>query len=901
MSSSSTPASDSAAADIDPVETREWLEALADVLQHDGAERARFLLATLLDEARAAQAAPAGVSTTPYVNTIGKSAEPAYPGDLEIEAKLMALMRWNAMALVVNANKKLEGIGGHIATYQSAAQLFETGFQHFWQAPGDGHGGDLVFFQGHASPGVYARAFVEGRLSEDQMKRFRQESEPGGLSSYPHPWLMPELWQFATVSMGLGPLMAIYQARFLKYLHNRGLLDTARRKVWAFLGDGEMDEVESIGAVGLPVREKLDNLVFVVNCNLQRLDGPVRGNAKIVQELESIFGGAGWRVIKVMWGGSWDALFEADHDGRLKKLMMDSVDGEWQAYAAKGGAYFRQNFFGKDPELLARVAHLSDQQLASLERGGHDPKKVFAAYQAAVSTVGQPVLILAQTVKGYGMSASGEALNIAHQQKKMGAEDIRAFRDRFVVAVDDEGIEKLPFLKPAEGSPEHAYLHQRRQALGGYLPQRRRSAPALAIPGLEAFESMLGATGEREISTTRAFVNALSLLLRDKNLKERIVPILADEARTFGMEGLFRQIGIYSPWGQLYQPVDSDQLMFYKEAKNGQILQEGINEAGAMSSWIAAGMSYSSHGLHMIPFYIFYSMFGFQRIGDLIWAAADMQARGFLLGGTSGRTTLNGEGLQHEDGHSHLIAATVPNCVAYDPSFQFELAVIVQDGLRRMFGEENQSVFYYLTVLNENYSQPAMPEGAAEGVRRGMYLFRPSAAPAGGPRVQLLGCGAILREVLAAAKMLEEEWGVAADVWSCPSFTELRRDGLAADRRSLLQPEAEPAEAYVTFCLKGTEGPVIASTDYMKAYADLIRPWVPRRYVTLGTDGFGRSDTREALRHFFEVDRRWVTVAALKALADDAAPEARPVLAKKVSEAIARYGIDVTKPDPTTV
>jgi len=890
------------AADIDPTETREWLEALADVLEHDGAERARFLLGALLERARRAQAAPSTGGNSAYANSLDAADQPAYPGDLELERRLMALLRWNAMALVVKANKKLDGIGGHIATYQSVAQLFETGFQHFWHAPSEDHGGDLVFFQGHASPGVYSRAFLEGRLSEEQIKRFRQESTPGGLSSYPHPWLMPEFWQFATVSMGLGPLMAIYQARFLKYLHHRGLAETLQRKVWAYLGDGEMDEVESIGALGLPVREKLDNLIFVVNCNLQRLDGPVRGNSSIVQELERIFGGAGWRVIKVMWGSSWDPLLAADHDGRLLRRMLETVDGEWQAFAAKGGAYFREHFFSKDPELLARVAHLSDEQLGALERGGHDPLKVYAAYKAAVETKGQPVMILAQTIKGYGMSGSGEGLNIAHQQKKMQAEDIHAFRDRFAVPVLDDEIEKLPLLRPAEGSPEAEYLHARRKALGGYLPQRRRAAQALEIPALEAFASMLDATGDREISTTRAFVNTLAILLRDKDLKERLVPILVDEARTFGMEGLFRQIGIYSPSGQLYQPVDADQLMFYKETQNGQILQEGINEAGGMASWIAAGMSYSTHGLHMIPFYIYYSMFGFQRIGDLIWAAADMQARGFLLGGTSGRTTLNGEGLQHEDGHSHLIAGTVPNCVAYDPSFQYEVAVIMQDGLRRMFGEKNESVFYYLTLLNENYSQPGMPEGAEEGIRKGMYLFKASPAGKGGkkkkaaPKVQLLGCGAILNEVIAAAAMLEEEWGVGADIWSCPSFTELRREGLAAQRQNLLHPEAEPVLPYVTKLLADSEGPVIASTDYMKSYAELIRPFVPNHYVTLGTDGFGRSDTREALRHFFEVDRRWVVIASLKALAEQGA-----VPAKKVTEAIAKYGIDADKTDPMTV
>jgi pyruvate dehydrogenase E1 component len=883
------------AQDLDPVETREWLESLADVLEHDGAERARFLLEGLLARARQAGAAPATVSTTPYVNTIPVEAEPEYPGDLALEAKLLAFLRWNAMAMVVKANRDLEGIGGHIATYQSIAQLFEVGFHHFWHTPSDGHGGDLVYFQGHASPGIYARAYLEGRLSAEQISRFRQEVE-GGLPSYPHPWLMPEFWQFATVSMGLGPLMAIYQARFLKYLHARGLADTAPRRVWAFMGDGEMDEPESIGAITVASRERLDNLIFVVNCNLQRLDGPVRGNAKIIQELEGVFTGAGWQVLKVVWGSEWDALLAADHDGRLQRRMLETVDGEWQNYAARGPAYFRERFFGTDPELAARVAQMTDADLASLSRGGHDPRKVYAAYQRAMASEGRPTLILAHTVKGYGMGSAGEGLNISHQQKKMPAESILAFRDRFQVPILDAELEGLGLAKPADDSPELRYLQERRAALGGGFPQRRKSGPPLPIPELAYFESMLGATAaDREISTTQSFVRALALLLRDKQIKDRLVPIIADEARTFGMEGLFRQIGIYSVLGQLYEPVDAEQVAFYKEAKNGQVLQEGINEAGSLASWIAAGVSYSTSGLHMIPFFIFYSMFGFQRVGDLIWAAADMQARGFLLGATSGRTTLNGEGLQHEDGHSHLMASTVPNCVAYDPTFQYEVAVILQDGLRRMFGEADESVFYYLTLLNENYPQPAMPEGAEEGIRRGMYQLRP--APEGAELVvQLLGSGAILREVQAAAEMLETDWGVGAQVWSCPSFTELRREGLACDRRSLLHPEDQPSRPWVATCLADTNGPVIAATDYQKTYADLVRPWIPRRYVTLGTDGFGRSDSRAQLRHFFEVDRRWVTVAALKALADDGA-----LPLAKVREALEKYGIDPEKADPTTV
>jgi pyruvate dehydrogenase E1 component len=877
-------------ADIDPIETREWLDALDDVFDNDGSDRVRFLLDRLVERSRADGIEPS--LTTPYTNSLAEDLP--YPGDLEIERKLSAALRWNAMAIVARANKKLDGIGGHIATYQSVAELFEVGFQHFWRAANAEGGGDLVFFQGHASPGIYARAFLEGRLSADELDRFRQEVG-GGLSSYPHPWLMPDFWQFATVSMGLGPLMAIYQARFLKYLGHRQLIPANDRKVWAFLGDGEMDEPESLGALTVAGRERLDNLIFVVNCNLQRLDGPVRGNAKIIQELEALFRGAGWRVLKVMWSSEWDSLLAADLDGRLRRRLLETVDGEWQNYAAKGGAYFRSHFFGQDPELLARVAHLSDAELQALRRGGHDPRKVFTAYRAASETVGQPIVILAHTVKGFGMGTAGEALNPAHQQKKMPAEALRAFRDRFAVPVDDAAIEKVPYVELASGSQEERYLKERRAALGGAYPTRRREAAPLSLPELKAYERLLGASAER--STTRAFVDVLaSVLLRDAGLKPHLVPILADEARTFGMEGLFKQIGIYAPFGQLYEPVDSDQLMSYKESQSGQILQEGINEGGAIASWIAAGTSYSNHGLHMVPFFIFYSMFGFQRVGDFIWAAADMQTRGFLLGATSGRTTLNGEGLQHEDGHSHLIAATVPNCIAYDPTFQYEVAVIMQDGLRRMFGPENESVFYYLTLLNENYTHPAMPAGAEEGIRRGMYLFRAAANTQNGRHVQLLGSGAILREVIAAAEMLEKDFSVTADIWSCPSFVELRRDGLRADRQALLSPDEPAPKPYVAICLEGHTGPAIAATDYMKALPDLIRPWVDRRYVVLGTDGFGRSDTREQLRHFFEVDRRWVALAALKALADEGS-----IPRTEVKAARDRFGLDPQKPDPTMV
>ncbi|MEM1183196.1 MAG: pyruvate dehydrogenase (acetyl-transferring), homodimeric type, partial [Acidobacteriota bacterium] len=857
----------------------------------------RFLVESLLAESRKRGAEP-NVLETAYVNTIHASEQPAYPGDRDIEQRLRSIIRWNAMALVVRANKDFDGLGGHIATYQSSANLLEVGFEHFWRTASEDHGGDLVYFQGHASPGLYARLFLEGRLDLDTMDRFRREVEPGGLSSYPHPWLMPDLWQFATVSMGLGPLMAIYQARFMKYLGARGLTDIESRKVWAFCGDGEMDEPESLGALTVAPREGLDNLVFVINCNLQRLDGPVRGNGKIVQELERLFRGAGWNVIKLLWGSTWDDLLARDVDGKLQRRMLSAPDGEWQNYAAttRGGAYFREHFFGQDPDLLKMVEHLSDDDLMGLHRGGHDEAKIYTAYKAATEHRGQPTVILAQTIKGYGMGAAGQGLNITHQKKKLEKDDVKTFRQFFDVPISDEQMANLEYAKPGDDSPEIRYLNERRSALGGSYPSRRRHSEPLPIPQLNVFKKMLESSGDREFSTTSAFVRFLTQLSRDKALAPHLVPILADEARTFGMEGLFRQLGIYAPFGQRYEPVDRDQLMFYKEDHNGQILQEGINEGGAIASWIAAGTSYSNHGVPMIPFYIYYSMFGFQRVGDFIWAAADMQARGFLLGGTSGRTTLNGEGLQHEDGHSHLMAATVPTCRAYDPTFSYEVAVIMQDGLRRMYGEESENIFYYLTVMNENYAHPAMPEGAEEGIIKGLYLLEAGAGRAKKKRVQLLGSGTILREVQAAAEMLREDWGVTADVFSAPSFNELRRDGLAVDRRNLLHPEAEPERCWVQECLDGRPGPVIASTDYMKAYADQIRPWVQQRFVALGTDGFGRSDTREQLRHFFEVDRRWVTVAALKALADDGA-----VPKSTVTEAIQRYGIDPEKADPTTV
>jgi pyruvate dehydrogenase E1 component len=882
--------------DIDPQETREWLDALAAVIEEEGPERAHFLLERLIDKARRSGAYLPYKATTAYVNTIPPHLQAKHPGDPAMERRIRALIRWNAVACVMRANQKAPGVGGHIASFQSSATLYDVGFNHFFRGPEHPSGGDLVYFQGHSSPGIYARAFIEGRISEEQFANFRQESAGDGLPSYPHPWLMPDFWQFPTVSMGLGPIQAIYQARFLRYLHDRGIVDTTGRKVWAFLGDGETDEPETLGAITLASREKLDNLIFVVNCNLQRLDGPVRGNGKIIQELEAAFRGAGWNVLKVIWGSYWDPLLAMDSKGLLRQRMEECVDGEYQNFKAKGGAYTREFFFGKYPELKEMVAAMSDEDIWRLNRGGHDPHKVYAAYHSAVRHVGQPTVILAKTVKGYGMGASGEAQNPTHQAKKMALDDLRAFRDRFNIPIPDDQLERLPFYRPAEDSAEMKYLRARREAMGGYVPVRRRRAEPLPAPPLSAFQAMLDGTGEREISTTMAFVRLLTTLLRDKTLGKHIVPIIPDEARTFGMEGLFRQVGIYSSVGQLYEPVDSDQVMYYREDKGGQILEEGINEAGAFSSWLAAATSYSTNGVQMIPFYIFYSMFGFQRIGDLAWAAGDSRARGFLLGATAGRTTLNGEGLQHEDGHSHLLAATIPNCVSYDPTYHYELAVILRDGLRRMV-EEQEDVFYYLTVMNENYSHPAMPAGVEEGILKGLYRLRESGKErrADQARVQLLGSGTILREVLAAAELLEQDWGVAADVWSATSFNELRREAQTVHRWNLLHPDQPARTSYVEQCLAGTEGPVIASTDYMRAFADQIRPYVHRRYVTLGTDGFGRSDSREALRRFFEVDRHYVTLAALKALADDGV-----LPSSTAAEAIRRYGIDADRPDPVS-
>ena len=886
------------ASDPDPQETREWLDALGAVIHSEGPQRAHDLLERLLDEARQAGIDLPFSATTAYVNTIPPDQEVHSPGNLEMEERLRAFMRWNAMAMVVKANRLNPDdggdLGGHISSFASLASVLGCGFNHFWHADSGDHGGDLLYVQGHSAPGIYARAYLEGRISDDQLLNFRQEVGGKGLSSYPHPKLMPEFWQFPTVSMGLGPIMGIYQARFLKYLHARGIADTSRRKVWVFCGDGEMDEPESLGAIGLAVREKLDNLVFVVNCNLQRLDGPVRGNGKIVQELEGEFRGAGWNVIKLLWGSAWDPLLARDKQGILRKIMMDMVDGDYQACKANDGAFVRTTFFGRHPEALKMVSHMTDEEIWRLQRGGHDSQKVYAAFDRAVKHQGQPTVLLIKTVKGFGMGKAAEGKNIAHQAKKLTDDDIRAFRDRFNIPIPDDKLAEIPFYRPADNTPESEYLHARRQALGGYLPKRRPKADEqLPVPPLEHFKAILEPTAEgREISTTQAFVRFLSQLLRDEQLGPRLVPILVDEARTFGMEGLFRQIGIYAPEGQKYTPVDRDQVSYYREDAAGQILQEGINEAGGMSSWIAAATSYSTNNRVMLPFYIFYSMFGLQRIGDLAWAAGDMQARGFLLGGTSGRTTLNGEGLQHEDGHSQLVAGTIPNCVSYDPSFAHEVAVIMQHGCKRMVVDQ-ENVFYYLTLLNENYAQPGHRVGTEAEIIKGMYLLQEGAKLT--PRVNLLGSGSILRESIAARELLEQDWGVAANVWSCPSFNELARDGQDAERWNLLHPTDKPRVPFVAQQLAKHAGPVVASTDYVKAYADQIRAFMPkgRTYKVLGTDGFGRSDFRWRLRAHFEVNRHYIAVAALKALAEEGT-----LPAAKVAEAIQRYGIDAEKVNP---
>jgi len=880
--------------DIDPQETQEWLDAISAVIEHEGIERAHYLLEQLADNARRSGANLPFSNNTAYLNTIPTHLEERTPGDPALERRIRSLIRWNAMAMVVRANKESSELGGHIASFASAATLYDVGFNHFFHAPSHEHGGDLLFTQGHSAPGIYARAYLEGRLQEEQLDKFRQEVDGNGLSSYPHPWLMPDFWQFPTVSMGLGPLMAIYQARFMKYLHDRSIANTSNRKVWTFCGDGEMDEPESLGAISLAGREKLDNLIFVINCNLQRLDGPVRGNGKIIQELESVFRGAGWNVIKVIWGGYWDPLLARDTKGLLRKRMEEVVDGDYQNYKAKDGAFVRKHFFGGYPELKDMVSTMSDSDIWRLNRGGHDPHKVYAAYAKAVKHTGQPTVILTKTVKGYGMGAAGEGQNTTHSQKKMNVDALKAFRKRFDIPLSDEQAEKAEYYRPAEDSDEMKYLHQRRKSLGGYMPSRTNLAAPLEVPDISIFSNMLEGSGEREISTTMAFVRMLTALTRDKKIGKNIVPIVPDEARTFGMEGMFRQLGIYSSVGQLYEPQDKDQVMFYKEDKSGQILEEGINEAGSMSSWIAAATAYSSHGVNMIPFYIYYSMFGFQRIGDLAWAAGDMQARGFLIGGTAGRTTLAGEGLQHQDGHGLLLASTIPNCVAYDPCFAYEMAVIIHDGMHRMM-QEQENIYYYVTAMNENYVQPAMPKGVEQGILRGMYLYKESKAKKGQAKVQLFGSGTILREVIEAAELLEKDWGVSVDIWSITSYNELAREARDCERWNMLNPEKEARLSYVEKCLKDRDGPVISASDYVRNVADQIRGFVPATYSVLGTDGFGRSDTRKNLRRYFEVNSHYVTLATMKTLADEGMIEA-----SNVNDVIKKYNIDISKQNPIT-
>ena len=878
--------------DLDPIETREWIESLNQVVETEGAERATFLLMKLIEQARRLRVPLPPIVNTPYCNTISLANQPQFPGNAEIEARISALVRWNALAMVVRANREHPELGGHIATYASSADLFEVGFNHYFRA---GSTGDCVYFQPHSAPGVYARAFMEGRLSEKNLSNYRRETGGQGLSSYCHPWLMPDFWQFPTGSMGLGPINAIYQARFIRYLEHRGIKSANDRKVWCYVGDGEMDEPESLAGLSLAAREGLDNLIFVVNCNLQRLDGPVRGNGSIVQELEGLFGGAGWNVIKLMWGSDWDPLFARDEDNIILKRLHETVDGEFQKYAATDGRFNRENFFNKYSELQSLAAHMSDDDIDRLKRGGHDPIKIYAAYHAAVNHTGRPTVILAQTKKGYGMGHWGQGKMTAHQQKKLRNEALFAFRDRFALPISDDDVENLRFHLPDKDSPDMKYMHACRETLGGYMPARIQKAAELAVPALADFSKLLSGSGEREQSITMVFVQLLSQLLRNKHFGKHVVPIVADEARTFGMHSLFKQVAIYSPFGQLYEPEDRDELLYYKEAENGQIIEEGITEAGAISSWLAAATSYSAHDVPMLPFYVFYSCFGFQRIGDLVWAAADSRARGFLLGATAGRTTLSGEGLQHEDGSSHLLFSTVPNCVAYDPAYGYEVVTIIQDGMRRML-ERQEDVFFYVTIMNETYPQPAMPNDNEEGILRGMYHLRQSTVKKPMATAQLLGSGTILREVLAAAELLESDWQVDCNVWSVTSFTELRRDGMAIERENRFNPEREPKQSWVERCLNETSGPVIASTDYLRSVADLIRNWVPRRYVALGTDGFGRSDTRAALRDFFEVDRHHVVIATLKALADDGSVDR-----KVVSDAIHKYGVSADRPNPWDV
>ena len=878
--------------DIDPAETQEWLDSLKAVIKTDGSSRAGYLLKKVIDEAYSQGLVLPDTRTTPYINTIPASADVRSPGDQNIERKIRAYIRWNAAAMVVRANKKNPELGGHIGTFASAATLYDVGMNHFWRAKNNKFGGDLIYFQGHSAPGVYARAFLEGRITEKQLDRFRQEIEPGGLSSYPHPWLMPKFWQFTTVSMGLGPMMAIYQARFTKYLINRGLLKDQDRKIWCHIGDGEMDEPESLGAIGLAARTKLDNLIFVVNCNLQRLDGPVRGNGKIIQELEGRFRGAGWNVIKVIWGSYWDPLLSKDKTGLLVKRMTEAVDGEYQAFKAKGGAYVREKFFGKYPELKELVANMTDADIWKLNRGGHDPHKVYSAYHAAVRSKGKPTVIIAKTIKGYGMGSSGESMNTTHQQKKLDEKDLLYYRDRFDVPLTDQQVKNIEYYRPSDSSKEIKYLKNCRMKLGGNIPKRTTSAKSIKTPSIDIFENFMKSTGDKEMSTTMVLVRMLANLLRDKNVAKRLVPIIPDEARTFGMEGFFQKIGIYAHEGQKYEPVDSEQLSSYREDKSGQVLQEGITEAGAMSSWIAAGTAYTNHDIEMIPIYLFYSMFGFQRIGDLAWAAADSQTRGFLIGATSGKTTLAGEGLQHQDGHSHLLASAIPNCISYDPTFAYEMAVIFRDGLRRMH-EKKENIYYYITAMNENYSHPAKPVGSDQGILKGMYLFKEFKGK-GKAKVQMLGSGTILREIIKAAEVLSKDYGIDCKVWSVTSFNELKKDGMEVERKNLLNPSDKPNKSYVETCLHRQEGTIIAASDYVRSYSDQIRPFVKKPFYSLGTDGFGRSDTREKLRNFFEVDKKHIVVYTLSALAKEQLLES-----KQAEKAIKKYKIDQKKIFPT--
>ncbi len=877
---------------MDPIETREWLESIDSVMKIHGPERAHYIINRMVDHARRSGSYLPSAYNTAYLNTIPAGMQPNYPGDRSIEKRIEAFIRWNAMAMVVQANKESSEIGGHISTYASSATLYEVGFNHFWRAPTDKNRGDLIFMQGHSSPGIYARAFLEGRLNENQLDHFRKEAGNKGLSSYPHPWLMPDFWQFPTVSMGLGPMMATYQARFMRYMEHRGLTEPSDRKIWCFLGDGEMDEPESLGSITMPVREGLDNLIFVVNCNLQRLDGPVRGNGKIIQELEAAFGGAGWNVIKLIWGSRWDPLLARDRQGLLQQIMEECVDGEYQNFKSKGGDYVREHFFGKYPETKEMVANMSDEDIWRLNRGGHDARKVYSAYQKAINHRERPTIILAKTVKGFGLGSVAEGQNTAHQQKKLDINALKEFRDRFNIPITDKKLKDVPYFMPKKNSQELEYLHERRKSLGGYIPKRITEAKSIKTPANDVFQPQLDGTGEREASTTMAFIRMLTSLTRDKQIGKHIVPIVPDEARTFGMEGMFRQIGIYSSKGQLYTPQDADQLMFYKESKEGQILEEGINEAGAYCSWLSAGSSYSNHGIQMVPFYIFYSMFGFQRIGDFLWAGGDMQARGFLIGATAGRTTLAGEGLQHQDGHSLLSATTIPNCVSYDPTYAYELAVIIKDGLKRMISDQ-ENIFYYITCMNENYTHPPIPKNCEKGILKGMYLLKKSVKQGNGSKPQLMGSGTILREVEKAAHLLEKDFKIYCDIWSVTSFSELRRESLETDRWNELNPEKKRKSSYLEKSLNKQEGPFIAATDYMKMVPEQIQKWVPGIYKTLGTDGYGRSDSRAALREYFEVDARFIVLSTLNALAEKGDIEKRDVV-----KAIKKYKIDPKKISP---